>query len=299
MIALADSRDILQNYIYPMTIKRRAQVEVPEIKTPPLLKWPGGKRNLVDLILPFVPPCFNRYFEPFFGGGALFFALQPTKAFLSDKNTELMHVYSQVRDRPDAVIKELRKLRNSEKDYYKIRSSRPRGDAARAAGLIYLITLAFNGIYRVNLNGEFNVPYGYKTHLDPCDEERIRNVSKLLKRATIRDEDFEKALSRAEEGDLVYLDPPYTVAHGNNGFIKYNAKIFSWEDQIRLSLVAKELISRGCTVIVSNADHSSIRCLYDGFTATTLERNSIIAASSDFRSRITECVFHAGGKHRC
>ncbi|SRR6266478_4072524 len=282
-----------------MIIKSRNYVEVPEARTPPLLKWAGGKRNLVDLILPLVPSRFNRYFEPFFGGGALFFALQSNKAHLSDKNTELMHAYTQVRDQPDAVIRELRKLRNSKKDYYKIRSSIPKGDAARAARLIYLVTLAFNGIYRVNLNGDFNVPYGYKTHVEPCDEERIRNASKLLKGAAIRDEDFEKAVSQAGEGDLVYLDPPYTVAHGNNGFIKYNAKIFSWEDQIRLSLVAKELVGKGCIVIVSNADHPSIRSLYDGFMATTLERNSIIAASSDFRSRITECVFHAGGKLKC
>ncbi len=252
-----------------MIIKSRNYVEVPEARTPPLLKWAGGKRNLVDLILPLVPSRFNRYFEPFFGGGALFFALQSNKAHLSDKNTELMHAYTQVRDQPDAVIRELRKLRNSKKDYYKIRSSIPKGDAARAARLIYLVTLAF------------------------------RNASKLLKVAAIRDEDFEKAVSQAGEGDLVYLDPPYTVAHGNNGFIKYNAKIFSWEDQIRLSLVAKELVGKGCIVIVSNADHPSIRSLYDGFMATTLERNSIIAASSDFRSRITECVFHAGGKLKC
>jgi DNA adenine methylase len=161
--------------------------------------------------------------------------------------------------------------------------------------LIYLTTLAFNGIYRVNLNGEFNVPYGYKTHLDPCDEERIRNASKLLKMATVRDQDFEEALNRAEEGDLVYLDPPYTVAHGNNGFVKYNAKIFSWEDQIRLARVARGLVDKGCTVIASNADHASIRNLYHGFRTTTLERSSVIAASSDYRSRITECVFYAGG----
>jgi DNA adenine methylase len=276
--------------------KSPTQVEAPKSKTPPLLKWPGGKRNLVNLILPLVPSCFNRYFEPFFGGGALFFALQSTKAHLSDKNTELMHAYAQVRDQPDAVIRELRKLQNSEKDYYRIRSSKPRSDAGRAARLIYLITLAFNGIYRVNLRGDFNVPYGYKTHVQPCDEERIQKASQLLKPAAITDGDFEKALREAEQGDLVYLDPPYTVAHGSNGFIKYNAKIFSWEDQIRLSVVAKELVDKGCTVIVSNADHSSIRSLYDGFTATTLERSSIIAASRDFRSRITECVFHAGGK---
>jgi DNA adenine methylase len=262
-------------------------------KCPPLLKWPGGKRNLVDHILPLVPRQFNRYFEPFLGGGALFFALKPAKAFLSDRNTELIQAYLHVRDHPKAVIRELRKLQNGEEEYYKIRSIKPTSDPSGAARLIYLITLAFNGIYRVNLKGEFNVPYGYKTHIDPCDEARILNASALLKRATIRDLDFEEALVNAGKGDVAYLDPPYTVAHGNNGFVKYNAKIFSWQDQVRLSRVAGKLAAKGCMVIVSNADHASIRGLYRGFSVATLERSSIVSASRDFRSRIKECVFYS------
>jgi DNA adenine methylase len=261
----------------------------------PLLKWPGGKRNLVDRILPLVPLQFNRYFEPFLGGGALFFSLQPAKAYLSDKNTELIQMYLQVRNRPKAVIRELRKLQNTEEDYYRIRSVRPTSDPRGAARLIYLITLAFNGIYRVNLKGEFNVPYGYKTHLDPCDETRILKASELLKKALIRDQDFEEALADAGKDDVVYLDPPYTVAHGNNGFIKYNAKIFSWQDQVRLSRLARRLAAKGCTVIISNADHGSIRSLYEGFSVATIERNSVVAASREFRSRIKECVFYSRG----
>jgi DNA adenine methylase len=277
-----------------MITGHRKQVGAPPTRCAPLLKWPGGKRNLLDVILPLLPSRFNKYFEPFFGGGALFFALQPEEAFLSDKNAELIQAYSHVRDRPEAVIRELRKLRNTEKDYYRVRSVVPRGDAARAARLIYLITLAFNGIYRVNLKGEFNVPYGYKIHLNPCDAKRVRATSNHLKKAVLRNQDFEEALTLAECGDLVYLDPPYTVAHGNNGFVKYNAKIFSWEDQVRLARVARDLVDRGCAVIVSNADHCSIHSLYQDFIATRFERDSVIAASSAFRSRITECVFHTG-----
>lgn len=279
--------------------KTEKRSETVETKNPPLLKWPGGKRTLVNVISKFMPSHFNRYFEPFFGGGALFFALQPAKAFLSDKNAELILAYSQVRDHPGAVIKELQKLRNSEAEYYRVRASQPRADAARAARLIYLITLAFNGIYRVNLKGEFNVPYGQKVHLEPCDEGRIRRASNLLKNAVVKNEDFEVALSSARKGDLIYLDPPYTVAHSNNGFVKYNAKIFSWDDQIRLARLAKQLANKGCTVIVSNADHFSIRELYEGFGAAVVERNSVIAASSDYRARITECIFHAGANHKC
>ena len=266
------------------------------VKGPPLLKWPGGKRNLLNSILPLVPAGFKRYYEPFLGGGALFFALGPQEAFLSDKNAELINAYVQVRDKPDLVIRALRKLKNSKTNYYSIRSSKPLSDASHAARFIYLVTLAFNGIYRVNLNGEFNVPYGYKKHLDPCDAGRIRQASALLSKSVIHDQDFEEALADAAKGDLVYLDPPYTVAHGNNGFVKYNAKIFSWDDQLCLARVANNLAAKGCTVIVSNADHASIRKLYRHFAATILERNSTIAASSDFRSRVTECIFYTGKK---
>lgn len=191
-----------------------------KIRFPPLLKWPGGKRGILSAILPLVPSHFNRYFEPFVGGGALFFALQPPRSSLSDKNAELIFAYSQVRDRPEAVIRELRKLKNTKGDYYCVRATVPRNPAARAARLIYLITLAFNGIYRVNLKGEFNVPYGFKTYLDPCDEGRIREASEILASATLRHGDFEQEVASADQSDFVYLDPPYTVAHGNNGFLK-------------------------------------------------------------------------------
>lgn len=278
-------------------VSREAQsgikVETQQAQSPPLLKWAGGKRRLLDDILPLVPPSFGRYFEPFLGGAALFFALRPPWAYLSDKNAELIHAYLQVRNHPESVIRELRKLKNSEEEYYRVRSSAPEKDAARAARLIYLTALAFNGIYRVNLRGQFNVPYGYKVHLDPCDEERILESSAILRTAVVRQVDFQHAVSDARQGDLIYLDPPYTVAHGNNGFVKYNARIFSWEDQVRLAALARDLVGRGCTVLVSNADHSSIRQLYDGFEVKIIERNSIIAASSGSRSVVTECLFYA------
>jgi DNA adenine methylase len=124
-----------------------------------LLKWPGGKRALLKQILTYVPSSFNRYFEPFVGGGALFFALQPKQAVISDNNTELINCYKQVRDCPDAVIAFLSKLRNTKEDYYIIRENIPTEDASRAARFIYLMTLSFNGIHRVNLQGNFNVPY--------------------------------------------------------------------------------------------------------------------------------------------
>lgn len=260
--------------------------------TEPLLKWPGGKRRLIRFLLPLIPKTYGTYYEPFVGSGALFFALRPSEAVLSDKNPDLITTYRQVRNNPDAVISYLRRWKNNSEMYYSIRSKMPTNNAARAARLIYLSTLSFNGIHRVNLKGQFNVPYGKKKHLRPCDVPRLHRVSTTLKNARLKSEDFEDAVQTAAKGDFVYMDPPYTVAHLNNGFVKYNAKIFTWSDQERLARVARELMSRGCYVAVSNADHESIHTLYEGFALTRIERHSIIAASSTFRRRVTECIFH-------
>lgn len=259
---------------------------------PPLVKWPGGKRKLVRSILPLLPAHFGRYYEPFLGGGALFFALQPGLASLSDNNADLICAYTQVRDSAQKVIERLTVLHNSGAAYYRVRSAVPKSDTERAARLIYLSTLSFNGIHRVNLKGEFNVPYGHKKHLPTCDPENLRAASTALQNATIKCQDFELAIASARTGDLVYLDPPYTVAHGSNGFLKYNAKIFSWQDQERLAKSAAALVEKGCSVVVSNADHPSITDLYRGFHVERVERPSVIAAASEFRRRITECVFY-------
>ena len=263
-----------------------------KINISPFLKWPGGKRAILEHLLPLTPSNFNSYFEPFLGGGALFFALQPGRGVLADNNPELINCYIQVRDNPDDLMEHLARLQNSAQDYYRIRSWVPKCPIERAARLIYLTTLAFNGIHRLNLKGEFNVPYSYRTHLQPCDPCKIRSASEALSSLRIICGDFESAIEDAKQGDLVYLDPPYTVAHGNNGFLKYNSKIFSWNDQVRLANLARQLAARGCKVIVSNANHPSIVDLYTDFQMHLVERYSVIAASSQFRRQITECVFY-------
>lgn len=262
------------------------------MKSSPLLKWPGGKRSLLKQVLPLVPDSYNSYYEAFCGGGALFFAIQPSIAVLSDNNADLINCYVQVRDHPDEVIGYLSTLRNTKEDYYRIRSHIPTDQVAKAARLIYLTTLSFNGIHRLNLKGEFNVPYNHKTHVQPCDPAKIRAASLAFSSVEFLCADFGTAIASAKEGDVVYLDPPYTVAHGNNGFIKYNSRIFSWNDQIRLSNLARDIADRGCKVIVSNANHPSIIELYQGFQVQTVERASVIAATSRFRRSITECIFH-------
>jgi DNA adenine methylase len=238
-----------------------------------------------------IPEAYNKYYEPFLGGAALFFALTPHPAFLSDTNNDLIDCYEVIRDEPDRLIPRLRGMKNSKKDYLRIRASKPTSDISRAARLLYLSSLAFNGIYRVNLRGEFNVPYGQKRHLDIVQESRIRAASLALRGSTLRCSDFRTAVASAATGDLVYLDPPYTVAHGSNGFLKYNAKIFSWADQTRLSETAADLDRRGCHVIITNASHASIRQLYPRFNVRAVVRPSRIAASAKFRSPVRELVF--------
>lgn len=260
-------------------------------KRAPLLKWPGGKRSLVGSLLEYVPVEFEKYFEPFFGGGALFFALEPESAVISDLNEELINCYRVVRDDPAGLIKVLKTFKNDEENYYVIRGYKPRTEVRRAARLLYLTRLSFNGIHRVNLKGEFNVPYGRKTHLQSLDEAAIYAASTALQGAEILIGDFEAATATAGAGDLVYFDPPYTVAHANNGFVKYNERIFSWSDQVRLAAHARVLASRGCAVIVSNADHESVRDLYRDIPVEIVSRYSVISAAKEHRRMITESLF--------
>lgn len=257
---------------------------------PPLFRWPGGKRLLVPRLLDHVPITFCEYFEPFLGAGALFFALRPRTSTLSDTNAELVNCFAQLRDRHEEVLVRLARLQKTESAYYLVRSSQPSDDIDRAVRLIFLTSLSFNGLYRVNLQGKFNVPYGHRPHLDICNVNRICSVSGALAGQTLMCCDFEEALRDATNGDLVYIDPPYTVAHGQNGFLKYNARIFSWEDQERLARVAHDLADRGCHVIISNAAHESIARLYRDFAITEVDRWSVISAASSRRRKIREYI---------
>jgi len=257
----------------------------------PLLKWPGGKRRLLENIIHLIPETFRYYYEPFFGGGALFFAVLPKYSCLSDNNPDLINCYIQIRDNPEKVISYLEKYENTKESYYRVREKVPINEIEKAARIIYLTTLSFNGIYRTNLKGKFNVPYGYKTHLEPCNPIRIREISASLAPAEIRCCDFEESVQNASNGDLIYFDPPYTVSHNNNGFCKYNEIIFSWNDQIRLARLANKLAKRECKVIISNAYHDSIKALYRNFNCRIIERHSVIAASRKFRRQISECIF--------
>jgi DNA adenine methylase len=261
----------------------------------PFVKWAGGKRLLLPQILALLPRLDpeRRYFEPFLGGGAVYFGLTPARALLSDLNGELIETFEAVRDEVDKVIRRMQPLANEEGCYYTVRASRPRTRAGRAARFIYLNKTCFNGLYRVNMQGEFNVPFGrHGPNHVVCDECQLRSAAQALSGTECAVADFGRSMRRARAGDLVYLDPPYTLAHVNNGFIEYNARVFSWEDQRRLAVIARRLVSRGVRVAISNGDHPSITSLYKGpaFTVTRVDRKSTVAGLPQHRFPTSELL---------
>src|ERR1039458_2120595 len=193
--------------------------------TKPFLKWPGGKRWLTRRIVGLLDGCrFQRYFEPFLGGGALFFALQPPNAVLSDINADLINTYTQVKYRPLKVIASLKKLRVKEATYKKVRIYNPETKLERAVRLLYLNRTGFGGMYRLNQNGDFNVPFGggERTPTTLWQDHLLTSASRSLRHTELVCSDFEDQLTEANTGDLVYCDPTYTVPHDNNGFVRYN-----------------------------------------------------------------------------
>ncbi len=262
------------------------------VSLPPFLKWAGGKRWLSDRIVELAQPLSGKYIEPFLGSGAVFFALRPSHAILSDANFELINAYQAVRDNPGKIAQLLREHQHlhSKNYYYQMRNYKPRCEFRMAARFIYLNRTCWNGLYRVNLNGEFNVPIGTKsTVIMPTDNWPA--MSNLLKPAKLVCGDFENSIESAEKGDLVFADPPYTVKHNLNGFIKYNDSLFSWSDQIRLRDALLRARRRGASVIVTNAHHASIRALYQRhFLLEPVTRASVLAGSSVHRGRYQELL---------
>lgn len=257
------------------------------------LRWAGGKNWFIPILRSLIGKTpINHYHEPFLGGASCYFALEHKKeSYLSDSNEELINVYVQVRDNPYELIEKLHVFPNTENDYYRIRQTVFDTDIERAAQFIYLNQTSFNGLYRVNRSGLYNVPYGFRRNWT-YNEERIIVCSKKLSNARISRGDFEINKTHIKENDLVFLDPPYTVSHNNNGFIEYNKNLFSLEDQIRLSKYIDYIKNRKAYYVLTNADHESIREIFDkGDTIQVCTRNSLIGGKAAERKRITELVF--------
>lgn len=256
----------------------------------PFLRWAGGKRWLARTLRPTLPSRFGTYFEPFLGSGAVFFALQPPRAHLSDSNRRLIEAFRVVRDSPVLLASLLSDFSYTKTEYYAVRASKPTSVIDRAAQLVYLNRTCWNGLYRVDRKGTFNVPYGRRGVFGPVDHDRLLQVSAALQGKSLRSEDFESALSSVQSGDLVFLDPPYTVTHGNNGFLLYNERIFSWSDQERLSRTVRAIDHRGAFFVLTNANHESVIGLYEGFDTVPLPRQSILAADPKRRRAVTELL---------
>lgn len=271
----------------------KEKVDVTKKEAIPFLRWAGGKKWLKKEINKFLPKDgFVDYHEPFLGGGAIFFYLDPIKdSFLNDLNKELIDTYECIKDDVEAVINELNKYKNTEDFYYKIRSQKLRSNIKKTARFIYLNQTSFNGIYRVNLKGEYNVPFGYrsKNFLEP---DNLRAVSVKLQKASFSHVDFLFCLDKVKKGDLVFLDPPYTITHNNNGFFKYNQKLFSEKDQYKLSEMVNEIKNIGAYYILTNAAHDKVKEIFNkGDKIIKLKRASLIGGANAKRGKYSEYIF--------
>lgn len=264
-------------------------------KCKPFLRWAGGKRWLVKEISNYLPVNgFNQYHEPFLGGGSVFFHLNEEKSYISDLNEELIETYNSIKSEVDDVIKYLKKFKNTKEEYYKIRDQNFRLSSKKAARFIYLNQTSFNGIYRVNLNGKYNVPYGYRTNYN-IDFENLKDISKLLKNTKINSGDFSNVVNNVQKNDLVFLDPPYTVTHNNNGFIKYNKNLFSLEKQYELAETINQIKELGAYYILTNAAHPTIRNIFNnGDSIIEVKRNSLVGGKNATRGKYEELIITNG-----
>ena len=274
----------------------------------PVLKWVGGKRQILKDIVPYIEQTgFDTYIEPFFGGGAVLFALTPPKAIVNDCNEELINTYCVIRNDVDSLIATLKlhAMFNSNDYYYRIRewdrsplySEIPAVE--RAARFLYLNKTCYNGLYRVNRHGEFNVPVGKYKHPNIINEKMLRHVSNYFKNYAIDfyHRDFSDILDKANVGDFVYLDPPYMPISASSAFTSYTDGGFTHEDQVRLKRSCDKLRDRGIPFIESNSDCAAIRALYKDYDILTVQAKRSINSNGARRGKINEVLIMSGIKN--
>lgn len=263
----------------------------------PFLRWAGGKTWLLKDIYKYLPEKFNNYYEPFLGGGSVYIHLKSigkiqNEAFLSDRNTDLINAYNVIKSNSTELIRILKDYKNEKEFYYFLRDQKFSNNIQKAAQFIFLNRTSFNGIYRVNLKGEYNVPYGFKSYKILFDFDNLLKLTDTFNDATFNSCDFEETLEKVQKGDLIFLDPPYTVAHENNGFIKYNQKIFAWEDQERLAEYIELIKAKGVYFILTNAVHININNLFQNIGSKHLvNRYSVVGGKGAKREVISEYIF--------
>jgi len=260
----------------------------------PVLKWAGGKTQLLPQILERLPARIETFFEPFVGGAAVFFALAAEgrfqRAVLADRNPDLVAVYRALQADAEAVIDELSQMRHSEAEYYRIRELSPRRLAQRAARVIYLNKTGYNGLYRVNRSGQFNVPFGRYKKPNICDAENLRAAARVLEGVEIVEADFEEVCVRARPGDAVYLDPPYVPLSKTANFTAYARHPFGPSEHQRLARAFAKLERRRVAAVLSNSDTPETRALYRGFRAKKVQVSRAINSRPTARGPIDELL---------
>lgn len=275
-------------------VARKAQAP-PSLKranAQPIVKWAGGKTRLLSELTTRLPDTFERYFEPFFGGGAFFFSLEPSEAFLSDVNEELVLLYRSVRDNLPALIKALKRHPYEKEHYYWVRSLDPESlsEVERAARTLYLNRTCFNGLYRVNRRGQFNVPMGRYTNPVICDEGKLERARKALSKATITHAGFDETMAAPQKGDFVYFDPPYQPISKTANFTSYTSGSFSEADQARLADTFRTLAERGVKCMLSNSDTPLIQELYKDFRVDIVMAPRLISRKASNRRPVREVI---------
>lgn len=262
----------------------------------PFLKWAGGKRWFVDSYSHLLPRKFGKYYEPFLGGGSVFFHLKPEFSQLSDLNVELINTYEALRNNHIKVKRRLdfHKRMHSEEHYYKTRDNTSGSSFSKAGDFIYLNRTCWNGLYRVNKEGKFNVPIGDRTSIIR-EIDNFFLISQSLKNVDLKACCFTRALNSVSKDDFCFIDPPYALKHDNNGFIRYNEKIFSWDHQVLLKDIVVNIKKSGGKALVLNANDNSIKKLYKSVgKIVPLSRGSMLAANSIHRGEIKEIAIIVG-----
>lgn len=265
---------------------------IPYQPCPPPLRWAGGKRFLVKRLAELVPRKYGKYYEPMVGSGALFFALRPAVAILSDVNPELIHFLKILKSEPELLYSRIREFAADRGTYYEFRTWKPTEPIDRAARFFYLVRLSWNGLYRVNKQSEFNVPFGGRTPHELTSLRALSQAAMVLRGARLRCGDFEGTTGDIEPGDFVYLDPPYPKGASNgNGFARYSSAGFKIEDHERLASYAARLARAGVRVMVTEAARENILRLYPkSFNVALFATKSLIAGDKAYRRKTYEAV---------
>jgi DNA adenine methylase len=262
----------------------------------PFIKWAGGKRQIIKELTDSLPKNYNRYFEPFIGGGALFFAIRPKNAYISDINPELINLYNTVKNNTHSLIKDLRRYKNTETEFYKIRNLDRTPDyknltnIEKAGRFIYLNKTCYNGLYRTNSKGQFNAPYGFYKNPNIIDEQNLKICSELLKETEIGLSDFSNIENKIKTHDFVYFDPPYIPINKTSSFTKYYKDDFNTGSQIKLKELCDRLNKKNIYFMLSNSYNETALNLYKEYNIKKINAIRAINCKADKRGTINELI---------